>query len=584
MRHNCLLLAAWLAIQGAVLAGPNDQDPAAALSARPTEDAVAWVAGAVEAARQLNEQLIALADRKLAVADAPSLSQAYATAMQLQRFGKRLSDLREPAGVDFDLRAERAIERIRAWVQEVRKLPDFPRAQNELARQFLAECRKRQKGLPNVRRLAQLGKLAEADLACNTLADELQAGQLWFDTSFWSPLLKPFAETRVIFAEQLRQEWKTRDAAWLAKMLEDARPQPEPSALLSEFRHAVDGLASSATISFRGKLLAGPQWVSAAFEEVERVQAAVVAYDACHWYAKGTRDRRMAQSFLALRDELPSLVAGAVVNEARRAGREEIPALYRDYVLAMAPLAARAFDEPLADSLQRALQPLLETSEELAEQVAGYRQATAGILAWRARTAEAYARARRKGVRPLEEVYLESVRAQPPLRGLMGASQKPMSLLDPADDLARAASLASVGRAVLLHKSDGSRGGAQPAASRFAGGCFALVNLARPSQAVIEALKADLFAAQSRKPLSLEAAAAIWGLENGCVEELGGQISSLQFDPLATACLAVTPADVQFIHTGPLITDQFIEPERQLCARLEVQPAWQRHKYQWVGR
>jgi len=566
------------------LPGPGDQEPAAPLAVRPTEDALAWVQTAAATSQKLVDQLAALADREVSSADAIDLNAAWATACQLQRLGKRLIDLREPAGVDFELRAERAFEQIRKRVQQVRQHADFSRVQNELARGFQGECRKRQKSLPNVKRLVQTGKLAEADEAYNKLADDLQSGQLWFDASFYAPLLKPFADTKALYAEKFRQEYKANDAAWLAKALEDATPRPDPATLLGELRRAVDQMGTAPTVTFEGQPLTGPQWIRAAAEAVQRMQAVVTRHDVYHWYAKGVRDKRTVQGFQTLREELPGLLARGIEASVRQVEPAQIPELYLACLEALTPLASRAWDDAFVNSLERSLQPLLETSPELRERVMAYDQATSGMLAWRARTAQACARDRRKDLKPLEEVFQEAVRPNPPLRGLMGASQQPMCLMDPLDELTRVASQLAIGKGVILKKVDGSRGVARPVASRYASGCYATMLLTSPPSAVIESLKGDLLVVGDRKPLTLEAASAIWALEHGCVEELGGQTASLHFEAMTMACLSLTPDDAQFVHLGPLATDELIEPERQLCAWLEVQPAWYLYKYQFVGR
>lgn len=559
--------------------GPTNLEPRTSLEVRDAALNTQWGEKSEELSQTLNELMLKLAEREATVDQISTVNKAFTVQHQLDRLALRLMELREPAGVDFHLRAGASQAKLKEISAKIKADGEFQKVLNKMGREYLAEARKREKALGKVRGLARQGEWNEAEEALNGLQDELEVGRLWFEQAVFSPALKPFSDARSEINENVRRLYRDSNSESLRAALGQGRP--DVTGEVDSLRLASSTLRTSPKAGYFSASLSGPEIVKQALQRCSELQQSVIRYETLHWYDRNARDSIIEQQYEAYRGQLVSLLADVIAADAERAGSEDLRPLYLAYLNVLSPVVARAFDETIEETLTHALDPLLAKSPELRAEVTGYEQATDGVLAWRRRTAEAYAKARRKEFPSMGEVYTTASRGIAPLRGLF-SNQRMGSLYDPADQLMEAVAPLLLGKKVSLTGVDASRAGEQPTTSRLQGGSFARLQVARLPPAAVDQLKADLFVREGHGPMTLRAASAIWAVENGCVEEIGAEITALQFSALAPTALRVTGTDAHLVHLSQIATQEFIEPEKQVVTQFDVYPVWYRFKYQFV--
>ncbi len=564
------------------VAGPTDTEPSLPLEVREAELNTTWIGRIAEKYRELDKQMESLTSKqKLTVGDIQAVNAAYRLYVQIDRVAIRLSELREPAGVDIHLRVMNHHAKMKEMSQQIKSESDFQSFQSKLARDYVSEARKREKILTKVRSLAKQGKWDEADEALNTEQDFLEAGKLWLEDAVWSAVMGRFGEARREIGDKLQHAHADQNEASLKEALGDKKPNLKQESIA--LQRAAQSLKATPETNYLGKSCTGPQLITAAIDRWSELQREVIRYEVNYWYLKRSRDASVEQEYEAFRTQIGNLIAEVVAADAERISEDEARPLYLAHLTSIAPIVARAFDDKLHDTLRAGLDPLLEKSPQLRVEVDGYEQATEGILTWRERTATAYAKSRRKEFTNLVETYSAASQRVQPLRGLFSNVQKPGSLFDPADRLMQAVAPQMINKKVFLFQVDGSRATNQSTYSRLQGGCFASLQLNRMPSATVALLKSDLMVTDERPPLSLKAAGVIWAAENGCVDEIGADVTALEFQALAPRCLQVTASDSHLVHTSEIATQQFLEPEKQVMTRFDVHPVWYRYRYQFVG-
>ncbi|MCY2964774.1 MAG: hypothetical protein NT069_14240 [Planctomycetota bacterium] len=564
------------------VAGPTDTEPSRPLEVREAELNTAWIGKITDKYGDLDKQMESLTSRqKLTVGDVQAVNAAYRLYVQIDRVAIRLSELREPAGVDMHLRVMNHHTKLKEMSQQIKSESDFQSFQAKLARDYISEARKREKVLTKVRSLAKQGKLDEADQTLNDEQDFLEAGKLWLDDAVWGGVMGRFGEARREIGDKVQRLHTDQNEASLKEALGDKKPNLKQESIA--LQRAAQSLKATPETNYLGKSCTGPQLITAALDHWSELQREVIRYEVNYWYLKKSRDASVEQEYEAFRTQIGNLIAEVVAADAERINEAEARPLYLAHVTAIAPIVARSFDDKLHDILRAGLDPLLEKSPQLRVEVDGYEQATEGILTWRERAATAYAKSRRKEFTNLVETYSAASQRVQPLRGLFSNVQKPGSLFDPADRLMQVVAPQMINKKVVLVQIDGSRASNQSTYSRLQGGCFASLQLNRMPPATVALLKSDLLVTDERPPLSLKAAGAIWAAENGCVDEIGADVTAVEFQALAPRCLQVTASDSHLVHTSEIATQQFLEPEKQVMTRFEVHPVWYRYRYQFVG-
>ncbi|MFM7159320.1 MAG: hypothetical protein ACKO3P_03000, partial [Planctomycetaceae bacterium] len=366
---------------------------------------------------------------------------------------------------------------------------------------------------------------------------------------------------------------------------------PDVRALSQAIEQALTALESQATVEFQGEQRTGPELLREISRSLASLQAQIVRHDVARLYATGTREAQVAQLFDVTRAEFPKWVARATRADAARLAGNPARARtrYAEYLSALAPEVALSETNKLLDELTAAV-GAFKSIPELDRELLAYEQATDPLLDWRERVAEAQAKAARNELLPLETVFREaSSQARLASGETDGDGQgeplkwgsKPGLVQDPVPLVRGALTTALADRGVLLKHALPAAGNTGLSLTPPLKGLYAELPVTPVPATLVARLERDLLVTPNRPPLSLRAAAAVWGLRNGIVLEVGGRTNAVELEAPGPRWLKVVPDDLAFVNAGPVVTRQVVDFERQVLARVRVQPTWYRYRYQF---
>jgi hypothetical protein len=502
----------------------------------------------------------------------------------LERHALKLRELGEVAGIDYDLRASATMAKLKQAAQTLKGTGELNAMLARQAKTFAAEVRKREKSLAAVRRLCQQDAWEQAETDFFEQFDELHAASLWFDRKFTEPLLKRFAETRSQITEKTLARLRERAVVQLNRELQTA--PVDTFALVQGLRQAAQELRTTGMAEFAGRKRKGPEVLAAAVEEWRRAQSAAAKQAALTWYLKRTPAVEIQGQILRLASDIENALIETSLADAAHCEKGALPALYSEYLTVCATAAAREFDGRCTKTMQKVVAALAAEDPQLNEEVSRYEAATAGILAWHERLAAAKARVARQGIGPLDELFHTAAANRPNVvHGLFDKAQKPMTLLDPLPELVGAMAGSLKNKKVTVTRVIGSEDADLPGQTPLAGGFWARLPTPRAVQdAGFAALKSDLLTGEGRMPLSLAAAMALASVEQGCAEEVGGDLTGFEIESHLVQIAESLNSSPILTPLGVAAGEELIEPARQVVVRFDIEPKWFRYRHLFIAR
>jgi len=539
-------------------------------------------------ARQLAEMLRELGDKKLLVADIAKLNEVHQVASKLRQAGELLLDAREVAGADLMARGNEAVQSLEKWAAAIRTQPDFSKIQGRVTKEFISETKAREKKLNRVRSLVKQAKWDEADKAYGELWDPIAAGKLWVDSSVFEGAERLFERDNRDLREGLRTQFRQQVEESLASI--PGKTAPDLRGFAQSVEQAVAGLRSGETSEFRGQTVTGPGLLAEVSRSLQTLQSEVIRHEVVRLYERGQRDSEVEQVFDVTRAEFGKWAADVVRSDVSRLTRDAAAARarYLEYLTVLAPLSAQAAEAARAEELEAALTPFLSVGG-LKGELTGYRLATDPLLDWRERTAQAQAQAAREGFTPFDMAYteassqLKSEGTEEPGGSPLKWSSKPNVLQDPLDRLLPLLGARLSDRRVVVSRVLRRADQPDQSLSPLTKGVYAELPTTPVPPEVIARLERDLLVGPERPALSLRAAAALWSLKHGAVLEVGGRTNSVELEAPGPRWLTVEPGDAAFVTPAPLVTTQVTEFDRQVLARVRVQPVWYRYRHHFLA-
>jgi len=155
--------------------------------------------------------------------------------------------------------------------------------------------------------------------------------------------------------------------------------------------------------------------------------------------------------------------------------------------------------------------------------------------------------------------------------------QSPGEVADPLNELIPFLGSKAENRPVRLKSVDASRDENRRGATTARGAAYGIVAVPRVAPGILAGLRRDLLVDAEHPPLTLRAAAALWALEHGCADEVGGQITELSCEAIAPAWLGLTPQNVAYLPVGSQVIRDFRNLDKALCLTVTIQPTWIRY-------
>lgn len=592
----CLLLALlFLGLAAPAGAAPSHEDPDAPLAVRPEDESrrlQGEAAGLYQGARTaLDSFLEKKANNRLLQIKPKAIGEVHVAVLRIQRLAEHLITLGEPAGIDFQLRAKELRNDLGPLIQAYRTLPG---AALQLRKDFQILSQNAQKqanAIPKAGQLADRGEWERAKSTLDEAVDLLESMAVWYTPEERKRVINRFLDAQQLVGKNVQELRQKRAAEALAEARIEQTPDFE--GLVSQVLEAADEIRAGGKAELDGEILAGPALVERFGQRWQEVQHGAVRCRGLDWSRKLATGEPPASELTALMDrqarfseDVVTALAGLIAADAARVPAAEARGLYLEYLAVLAPLVSLAHDDAATRAVSPALEQLASKSPALAAEVAAYGQATAELLRWRQRTAEAYARARLAPFPPLEQAFLEATRVSGETPGLVfaGAQDTTKAMLNAsAPAVMRPATEKLLGEKVTLADLVGLPTATKMAVSRYRARTYARITLPEPLAGEVTALESALLVHEGAPPLTLEAAMALATARRGDLALAGGEITGLYLEALATRFATLSAAGRSLVPLGPLAPEPVDpDPLRQMLMRFDVNPLWGQHRYFFV--
>lgn len=559
----------------AVAQGPSTNAPEKSLAVRPIEPLSGWIDELQTLNGRLQERLREFQNDPPKLSSVSDMNEAYRQTVRIARLARRLIEAREPAGLDFLARAEIAQKRLKKWSEQIRQDPEFNRVSGRIRKDFITETKSREKRLSKVRSLVRQADWEQAEQTLAELVDDLPAAGLWLDASLAQQGLEVFENDR----REVNRGYARFIQDRLTRAMDELQVSQAPAvdALRQQIERAVQDYRQSPEVVYQGESLNGPALARRFFEDWSGMQLQVTRHAAVSSYRQQPRALVAEQALDSLFDRYPEWIEELARHDAQRGGdRAVLLKKYADYIEALAPLAARAFDENRVASLQKSLAPLAN-HPEIRDEIQGYRAATEVILIWRRKMADAQVATMSNEFETLDQA-LQKARQE--LTGREDAfrwNQSPGEVADPLNELIPSLGGKAENRLVRLKSVDASRDENRRGATTARGSAYGMVTIPRIPPGILAGLRRDLLVDAQHPPLTLRAAAVLWAVEQGCADEVGGQTTEVGCEAVAPAWLGLTRQNVAYLPVGSLATRDFRNLDKAICLAVTIQPTWVRY-------
>lgn len=577
-------------------AGPSTENPDAYLPVRVDATVAKLFEETIKLHAEARKIVLDLVEKrdndKLGPGAIKTVGAGRVAVSKLTRAAKRLQWWSEPTGLDLEARATDLNFQLVAVRDYMRAAPAISQKIQALLPKLAKEGKKYEKDIPKVMKMCDDEKWEEAFETFHKGKDTLDRVGVWFTPDELKPIYDPFAKVQERVSKGLPIVVRTQAVA----ALEQARQSElaAAKAFLPLLTQAATAVGQTGKSKFDGALeLTGPQIVAEAGLRWRAAQGSFERARALSWglalteapsnsppgFAPAAKSANPVDGeHSQFTTQVLTALSQLITADAARVDAAGAAALHREYVAALAPLAAWVGDA----GTQNALSAALAGFEAKVPTLAPYRLATSELLRWRERTAAANARARLAAYPALAAVCATGVQRDRAKKifGLIDESQ-PRALpkfLDPTPAACLSAGPRLKDKPVSVV--DLFQGGAgTEAQSRVMYRCQGRATIGVNVAAQAAALRKELLTAAGEAPLSLEAAAALYGAEHGLFAQAGGTITSAELQAVVTRRATASDADWGLLRLGTLDPDVIDDPLRecQVCCRLKLE--WVRNKY-----
>lgn len=498
-----------------------------------------------------------------------AVGDAHVKVRELFRSANGLRQWREPAGVDFQFRADELHSKLKAAMQAIRdaRIAEVQNLYSQLTAKAVAGSKR---VLPSAGRLYEQQKYQECEATICKFYDDLEVLGVWFDTfverePVFGPLDKALTACGSKLEETRTANYKEVAAATLAKR------QPKYAAVMQKLDEAAASLAATGQIEIGGQKVSGPQGLAKYVGGLQQVRLAALNCAALNALenspdAIAASARSLAELAEFQKSVLPAL-AKIVSADAQRANEVEAATLYGEYIAAIAPLSALYDDTTVKNTFSSPLENLKAKSPTLAADAGAYQAATSDFLRWRARAAQAAARQLESKFPKLETSGLMSVDLSASAPKLLEPVIAKLSDTQVSSQNLRGAPTGDVASTGHVNYVD------------------TRVPVASQAAVAFSALKADLLVTDPTPPLSLDAALALESTRRGDLVAAGGKVKDLELQAALPVYSRLGMSDwgiaVEQLHDNPFAVNG-VESIKQIRLRVGLEPQWLHMRYAFV--
>ncbi|QDV71413.1 hypothetical protein Poly24_51490 [Rosistilla carotiformis] len=533
------------------------------------------------------------------------LGVVYAKAMQLQRYAALLVIHAEPAGVDYQMRAQSHLKTVRAAFEAARTTERGKR-QSDLARQRLDQQ------LPAIQKL---GKELEALVAKSQWSaaeakylkgiDSLNPLLGWMPANATRKYLAPLAIASKI------------DAALRPVRIEAAKQQltaaiqaiaPDVGSLATDMETAVREVGASGTCTIDGKPMSGPEAILVLVNRWHAMSVACARCRAIEWAAMtvglrfpvpaGYGDERGETEdpggrWLVAIDEtrayMHASLAQLIEADAQRVSADEALALYRNYIDAIAQASLQLPPDDRYLIFNTALDSLVAKTGDAAATISGERAASRELLRWRRRVADAEAVRRQNEYVPLSRAFRKQTAEEGSYHGFvppLGTPQNSPRLRGPLTETMPESVSRLIGQNVSTVSARPLSAEGVQFVSRYDNETFATVRASVDLEPFAESLRQDLRLSPDQVPWSWDAIAALNSThrrDGGYGQHfvaMGGPIRAIRIRSMITG-IAANPAIGNHLDCGEVPVRGPMDDFElgRVMLDCEIDARWVQHEY-----
>ncbi|QDS91028.1 hypothetical protein EC9_52470 [Rosistilla ulvae] len=533
------------------------------------------------------------------------LGPVYAKAMQLQRYAALLVINAEPAGVDYQLRAQSHLKTVRDAFEAARTTERGKRQSDQARQRLEQQMPAIQKLGKELESLAARSQWSVAEAKYQAGIDSLYPLLGWLTGSSTRKYVQPLAITSKI------------DAALRPVRIEAAKQQltaaiqavaPDVGSLATDMETAVREVGDSGTCTIGGKTLSGPEAILVLVNRWHAMSVACARCRAIEWAAMTTGLRfptpagygdargetedpggRWLVAIDETRAYMHASLAQLIEADAKRVSAGEALALYRNYIDAIAQASQQLPPKDRYLIFDAALDSLVAKTGDAAATISGERAASRELLRWRGRVADAEAGRRQNEFVPLARAFRKQTAEEGGYRGFV----PPIGTPQHSPRLRAALTETMPESATRLLGQNVSTAAARPFTiegvqfvSRYDGEAFATVKASVDLEPFAESLRQDLRLSPDQAPWSWDAIAALnstHGRAGGYGQHfaaVGGPIRAIRIRSMITG-IAANPAIGNHLDCGEVPVRGAMDDFElgRVMLECEVEAQWVQHEY-----
>jgi len=496
---------------------------------------------------------------------------------RLSRAGRRLQHLREPAGLDYSLRAAYARP---ATASELCDALARNTKQGQQLRKKAEEYKvksqdKRVKEMQRIRELLSENKIGQAEAEFEKVLEDIDEFLPWLESKSQlqiSDLVDPVRRKVNQEAIKIRN---AQSAEALTKAIK-ANP-PNIDQLLNGVQAAAKSIATSESVNVGGEMATGPAAVKGLFSQWQTAHANLLKCKTYHWLGAGLKmpvtpadsiggtigledwDEAASKLSAKMAELLPQVIAADL---KRTSDDSTAKAKYIQYLTTIGFMAGKSA-EPVVAACENELAILETRSGALATEIKNYKKATADILLWRKRAAAAQAS---KLKRVPDPVATNTFPCRQYFSPNLGAG---LHVLAPQLQTESQNKPAFVSNVQMINDKAGF--------SRYQTETWATVMGQIDLSDEFAKLRSDLFVGQGSPPLSPAAAKSILMAQRKQLVSLGGTITSGTVESVGARFGKLPASMTSFVPLSETVPSN--DELGQTMLRIVVKPEWVQHEH-----
>jgi hypothetical protein len=602
---------AWLA--PCVLANPNHQVVDVPFAVHGAEFSAELHKRATEtyelAKRKLFDYLEKEAKGDLQKIQANDLGQTHVLVTRLRRAGVQLQLLGEPAGADFERRADAMGSHLGRLVGEMKT---FPATQKfiEVVRQAIARgSQTRAKAIVDLQERIQRKQWEQAETDLHRLYDQLEVGTIYLTPPENQSIYQPFSQVDSTI-HQAMDELRSTKAKQLLQMAHK-EALPHFSSVITAMNMAIEGLESKDTGVWKTEELTAPQLVVKFAEAWREAQVGALKAQGKEWALRARRngssmsdpaaiagtgaatENKFATEYNAFSSQVMTCITRLIDAETARKTSDDVTGKYTEFLRVLAPVVRETNNAEFSDTLNQSLAKLRAKTPALDEQAKAYEAATSELLRWRARVAAARASVHAVEFQSIEQRLIDGTMSKEEYTGLFtegaGGARSPQ-LMSPAPDVMKVAVTRLMGQKAMARDVVRLPGEGKSSIARYAARTYVAVAAPLPLESEVHALEQDLFAGPETPPLSLKGMQAVLTAQRGDMATLGGDISGLYLEAVITRYAGMPTTDSAKVASAATMTVLGQLPVERgeapglsdVLMRFAMTPRWVQHDYFFV--